>query len=202
MAKPDSIHQVNPGTGEISNVLLKLSSRYPQDNMVIMADVHGGAVEAKDIRIFPKTNKIEQEDDLVHVPEEFLSEGMCDLSSSKQFSKIFHSKDPEFSKDTYYKYWYNICRNLGRDTNIVMNRNPTLHFVNDICEFESICGSSKSVTYRFIKECMNRGLLMMAKFAGRKIFIADPNYSLNGNKMPVTLMNLFKKAREEILENE
>jgi hypothetical protein len=198
MASLENIQQVNPETGEISEVLLKLAPYYSENDMVIMADVHDGIVETHDIKIFPRRKYQRNEDkDYSHIPEELLEGGMESAKSTKRFAKVFEVEDPQFTKATYYKYWYRVCKNLSRDTNIIVSRKPKKHFIADVREFEQICGTSKFVNYRFIKECKNKGVIAIFELKAQKVFVANPKYVLNGNEFPILLANLFNELEKE-----
>ena len=140
----------------------------------------------------------ETTDDVSHITEELLVNGMRNLNIYRVYKKVFHNQDPSFSKDTYYKYWYNLCRHLSRHTNIVISRKPTIHFIHEIQDFEAICGSNKSTNYRFIKECKDKNLLTTFIFSDKNIFIANPLYVLCGNKMPMILVKLFNDISTEM----
>ncbi|KKM76033.1 hypothetical protein LCGC14_1384250 [marine sediment metagenome] len=203
MAKTGNIQQINPETGELSDVLLRLADYYPQNGMVVMANVHDGIIETGDIKIFPqkKDSIHSKNENLSYIPEELLEHGMRNLSIYKVYSKVFHFEDPKFSKDSYYKYWYNICRHLQKNTNIIISRKPTIHFINEIQEFENICDSSKYTNYRFIKECKNRGFIAEFRVANKRVFVAHPKYALSGNQIPEVLAQLFDNVIGNITDD-
>lgn len=139
--------------------------------------------------VYGKSIKYDKNGYFSNVPEELLVGGM--VSTDKQFSKLFQYEDPKLSKSSYYKYWYNICRNISQNTNIIISRNPKLHYISEICEFEKICESSKFVNYRFIKECKDKGLIATFELKEQKVFVANPRYTLNGKYYPKLIADLF-----------
>ncbi len=126
-------------------------------------------------------------------------EFMQDFNKGKIFTKMYQTEDPEFSKKSYYQFWHKLCCNLEKDTNIVCNRKPVRHRVTQISEVAKICNGSNVTITRFINECTGKGLMARFLFKEEKLFVLNPKYVLNGNKMPVMLFRLFNL--DEVIED-
>ncbi|KKK61540.1 hypothetical protein LCGC14_3013320 [marine sediment metagenome] len=114
---------------------------------------------------------------------------MMRIGQGCKFTK--HFKDPCFSQGSYYQYWHKICKGLQQDTNVIKNRKPTLHKVRYIKELQKMCECSHPSIVNFMKECFKNKLIAEYKHESEKQFVVNPEYALNGNKMPTLLYNLF-----------
>ena len=61
-------------------------------------------------------------------------------------------------------------------------------------DFIPVCAGSKRSVYAFIRECKSKNLIALIQVGAdnQKYFILNPLFSLNGNKMPIILYDLFE----------
>lgn len=182
-------------TGEvIDDPIFKLNDELydPEDvGFKMTANFKNNEAKKQNIRVY-RVNDEDQIDD-IDVNPEYDCEYTDSLKKRYKFTKIYQEEDPMFSKDSYYKYWVKICCSLKKDTNVIYNRKPTLHKVDQISELEKLCGGSHASISKFMKECVSKGLIAEFRLKGRKEFVVNPKYVLNGKKMPVLLYNLFNE---------
>jgi len=182
---------ITPDGEILQDVTVRLDKKYYSSNanLRIAASPTNLEVTKKDFRIYtippdrePKTNKF---GDLI------------DLRSSRVFSKMFQSEDPNFSKNIYYKFWYKLCIRVDIDTNIVFARKPKRHYVTIIKEIKDICTGSKNTVYRFLKECKEKNLIRRFSYKDDNLFVLNPLYVLNGHEIPLSIYSLFNKKLED-----
>lgn len=192
---------INEDTGEvIDNVVIKLNDEYydPSDvGFKMTANFKNNEAKKRNIRVY-RVNTEEQISQ-IDLDTEYDCEYTDGLKKRYKFAKMYQDEDPMFSKDSYYKYWVKICCCLKKDTNVIYNREPTLHKVDQIGELEGICDGSHTSISRFMKECFAKGLIAEFRLKGKKEFVVNPKYVLNGKKMPILLFNLFNE--EDVNDN-
>ncbi|KKL98507.1 hypothetical protein LCGC14_1823680 [marine sediment metagenome] len=186
---------INAKTGEVvEDIIFRLNGElYDPEDTGFKGTFNFKNNEAKkqNIRIY-RINDEEQIDD-IDVNIEYDCENTNSLKERYKFTKIYQEEDPMFSKDSYYKYWVKICCSLKKDTNVIYNRKPNLHKVDQISNFETLCEGSRSNISKFMQVCFAKGFIAEFKLKGKKEFVVNPKYVLNGKKMPVLLYNLFNE---------
>ncbi|KKK89793.1 hypothetical protein LCGC14_2729550 [marine sediment metagenome] len=186
---------INGQTGEIvDDPIFSLSDELYDPNDIgfkMTANFKNNKTRKRNVRIY-RVNDEEQTDN-IDVNTEYDCENIPELNKSCIFTKLYRTRDPHFSKDSYYKYWHKLCSYLNQDTNVIFSNKPNLHKVRHVKELEKLCEGSHPSIYKFVKECMSKGLIAEFKLKGEKEFVVNPRYALNGKKMPVLLYNLFNE---------
>ena len=114
----------------------------------------------------------------------------------KRFSKVFHSVVPTFSNSTFKAFWFDITIRLTQDTNIIYTiKNKKTRFANSRQDLMDICDAKQSKFYVFLRECLEKSFIAEFK-TDTVIFIVNPYYALNGDKIPDILYDLFNKPAE------
>lgn len=186
---------IDAETGEvIEDAIFRLNDEYydpDEAGFKMTANFKNNETKKQNIRIY-RVNTEEQIDG-IDLDTEYECKNTDGLKKGYKFTKMYQDEDPMFSKDSYYKYWIKICCCLHQDTNVIYNRKPTLHKVDQISELEKLCGGSHTSISKFMKECVSKGLIAEFKLKGKKEFVVNPKYVLNGKRMPVLLYNLFNE---------
>jgi len=198
MAK-SGLELINAKTGElIEDVIFRLNGELynPEDTgFKGTFNFKNNEARKQNIRIYRPSD-----DDAPKPEHPEFGEYAFGISEGRKFSKDFADEDPEFSKGDYYKYWYKLCCHLGQDTNIIYNQKRRR--ITQIKEFEVMCQGSHTSISKFMKECFKKGFISELKFRKIKVFIANPKYVLNGNKIPKLLYNLFVALETDINEDD
>lgn len=132
-------------------------------------------------------------DDDQHGEHPEYGEYEVDVMKGCKFTKLYQTKDPNFSKDSYYKYWFKICCSLNKDTNVIYNGKYKVRLIG---ELQSFCGGSNATITKFFKECKEKGLIATFGIMGKKEFVVNPRYALNGKRIPKLLYMLFDNDDE------
>lgn len=187
-------------TGAIINdVIFKLNDELYDPNDIGFKgafDFKNNEAKKQNIRVYRVS---EPAIDAIELEHPDYGEYHHNIKKGCKFSKLYQNEDPCFDKDSYYKYWHKLCCSVDQNTNVIYNRNPTLHKVNKISELEELCEGSHASISKFIKECISKGLIAEFRLKGKKEFVVNPKYVLNGKKMPILLYNLFNE--EDVNDN-
>lgn len=183
---------VDEDTGEvIKNPLIKLNDLFygDTDGLKIGANVVDSEVRLRNIRIY-SNEKL----DTPELSDEEFGPYKFNIHIEKRFSKLFQLEDPCFSNDIYYKYWHKLCQHLDQDSNIILKDIGSKDRALIIEDLIQICGGGNRNIYRFLNECKKKNLIarIQVGISKRKYFILNPLFSLNGNKMPIILYDLFE----------
>ena len=125
---------------------------------------------------------------------------MIDLSSKRMFSKVFHLSPTSFSQPSFHGYWYNLVLKLSPYTNAIYihkdKRKVYAHTKSDLIE---ICNTSRTTFYKFYNEAYQKNYIKpFGDNDDDRLYILNPKYALNGNKMFKDIYILFKESRKDI----
>lgn len=174
----------------IKNPVIRLRKEFYENikGLQIGATVKDSEVRICNIRIYSTLPK----EEVAPLSHKEFGKFKTVIDKGRRFSKVYHIEDPDFTCNIYYKYWHKLCKHLDQDTNILLKSDGSR--ATFIADFISVCTGSKRSVYAFIRECKSKNLIAMIQVGAdnHKYFILNPLFSLNGNKMPIILYNLFE----------
>lgn len=182
----ERIEITNLETGEIiSNWVAEIKGlNYVNDNLRTVMNVGGIKFDSSNIGIY-----LEAEDDEIEDFHPIFGE-YVELRDKRKFSKVFQLSDPEFSRGTYYQYWFRLILHLSKNTNVIFSRNP-IKVCDSKDELTKLVDGSRATFYRFYSEASSKRCIAEFVLNNERFFIINPLFGLNGYRMPKILVALF-----------
>ncbi len=122
----------------------------------------------------------------------------------KKFTKVYHRHIPKFTNPTYAGFWFDLITRLSHNSNIIYcYHNNKIVYATTRKDLMKICQAKQSKFYAFLKECIAKnyivelGILRRGIMTNQRLYIINPYYALNGNRIPEVLYNLFNKPVED-----
>lgn len=196
MAKKTTVKNLNKETGELEDLDIKFNKNVPKDGSLKFAGTITKDIKAKNIQIYP--NQLDEDES----PEDPQFGPTMNIITGRHFFQGYNDVEIKFSSSSYFEYWYKVCKALHFGSNIIIFREPSIHPLSEIQDFIKLCGSSKRTTYRFIRECREKGYIAEFTYKGQNMFIVNPKYAYSGKYMPIVLLQLFEFGEKIIEENE
>ncbi len=109
--------------------------------------------------------------------------------TQSRFTKSFHDKTPNFPKDSFYRYWYFLVRQLEYQSNQLINNDGIPMSRDDIISLLKI---GKSSFYNFMSYCKDHNYIHEVKVNDEQAFYMNPVYELNGSGITVELYLIFQ----------
>jgi len=123
------------------------------------------------------------------------------INDKELFTKTYHViGKPEFSSSSYYDFWMTLITRLGYKTNAVYIKqvdNGRFIYAHSKEELILLCNTSKTTFYRFYKEAYKNNYI--GEFNCEKqglLFVINPKYALNGNKLLRSIYHLFEESED------
>jgi len=199
---------INNETGEIiKDWSAKVKGlKYVNPDIHTVMNVKGIEFDSSNIGVYSEEeiNKKSKAEDVHPIFGPYVS-----LKNNKKYSKVFQLSDPEFTHGIYYKYWLEILLHLAKDTNVIYKREPKLQVCNSKEELRKLVNGGHTTFYEFYKEATSKRCIAQFKIDNKqKFFVINPVYALNGNRMPIVLVELFmdplapeREAQKEAKKN-
>ncbi len=198
---------IDKSTGEIlpSNQweAVILDPEIDPENLIINLNKKGTRFSAKNIHLRMSQEQVEGEklDEPCSEVHPLYGKFIDLYDHRKKFTKVYHRHEPQLTNLTYGAYWLKLTMRLTKDTNIIyMIEDKKIRFAHSRQDLMEICKAKQAKFYMFYRECLEKSFI--AEFRTDKlIYIVNPHYALNGNKIPEVLYNLFNKPLEEYQED-
>lgn len=166
------------------------------DDLLINLNKKGTRFDSSNLHLSVPSDDEESVDSKETTPHPDFGNYINLFNKRRRFTKVFHNIIPIFSNPTFKAFWFDITIRLTQDTNIIYTiKNKQIRFANSRQDLMEICNAKQSKFYAFLRECLANSLI--AEFrTDTVLFIVNPYYALNGNRIPEVLYDLFNKPIE------